>query len=1284
MAQIRGLRLSNALSIPSLAANYEHITYDELLLRLSVEKEPWIPLHNSDDKDEPVCVQLLFPLQGLIHGSWTETAPTQYSDWKQWMTTTLRAVYEYLLRELPISLNHGRHINPLIANSIVSAHFSCTPYSHLIPHLLLKSFPVDDILDAGLSLKNHFWRYNNYSVCFLAGMKYFKFAKYTYSPRDPCLFAKDSTPYALAYYTRTLTEAFNLATGFPDDVSIMIHVDSPSYGPHIIVPSRSVIDASGSILRECAEWQLCESALDQLIANHLSSNRRPVHRRIQGLLVLRSPYFAARDTSGYGLICLSNAAVCGHQTSFQMSKRPTCGEVATLMSQLSDTSKLITTPPPLPQWYNQYCNIKLPYPDDVIKVMKFQGPNFYGNSGTLTYTKDVTRSIPWQPQFDQGTLYNLDSSIDDLWSSVTLPLKPQYSDAWVGDPFHTSAVNRDVDLTYPVDTLPDFPNDYFSSHHQNSRSKFSSYRRIIDRSLAKDRVNLSFVSSLKRANDEPFLRDGISVAYLGASGTHPSDQPSVISHWLKGELPNVFKPVSVRQYGWEVTKGVIANIEYPLASGTFSFVYSDVDQVQEDSDDLAKSDLHFIRQCTSVISLINVGGSAVIKCNFPTKFILRQLFSLISTNFEVVAFSKPLIANNLEVYVCLMGKKFTPAQPYGPSTPVIQFFRQQWSRYRALLDAFDLLPYRDSSVTQFDPITMVSINFVDASTLTNIRDIRALSMFSLLGHLPTMQLATHPYFDSYRTNLAALVTPDSRNLTLRLRYVPRVFPTTINVQTRSIAATPPTFFGYKASHWTLLSMFYDFVIHSCDFNSGAWMDLGTGPECRIMTKIPYDQPLIMVDVRPPVYPMNCWNVHTEFIQADYVMSDVISSRPAYVLSAVLTLGAAAADSSLSLRSILDTILDQSKNAGVVKLLLQVNSPTNEHLDLPNSVLIVDQIKKKYIFPELGREEPYIDTDQVVASVRDVFPTAVIEIRYAEYDLSWLSGAFVNGVGTSSRALSLALRLSQCCPLFIIHTDIDSATFSQNPTVGVPITISIPNYELTSVYVILQNDVEVVRYDASGLTSILAGATANINGNVLTIQCITADAGLMEVHRRNGTRLPLGSVMVQAPDPTITVVWPANIDTSDAGTNVEIHVNDWYTLQLFAELNGKLIPVSDDKCDIRDDPAHPTQRVMNVILDRSDSYFRFHLLDVQSGSPGLYIRHQIPELSAPVWPTDQPSFLSPPTADDFVINTDGGPIPLYRPYDQIPSTWYVSDVPLGVDSSLPTFLVPPGHYGIVRV
>nr|AED99917.1 lambda C [Avian orthoreovirus] len=1284
MAQIRGLRLSGSLSIPSVQSHIKHITYDAFLNALSGEVDPWIKLHNPEIKD-PVCVQLLFPLQGLQTSSLPDGAPTNYNEWSTWMRTQLRALYEYVIMQLPISQYHGRLVNPIVANAFVSARFMCTPADHLLSHLLVSISPVDDILDNNLSLRDHFWRYTNEVVCAVAGLKYVKFANYTYSFNDPCLFAKDATPYALSYYSRSMTKILSLANGMPDVDTCLTHVDRPSYGPHLLVPSHSVVGASGSSLFSCSAWLLLESCVDQLNANHLSANKRPADRVIDSYLVIRSPAFDRSESLDYSLLCLNNAGFNGHQFAFQHSKRLTCREATIILTQLGDTSKPISVPLPLPRRFISYVNVDLPYPEAVVPFITRSGPQFSGSAGVLTYTKDVDRSIAWQPQFDPITRYDIQECIDDFNSALTLPLRPQYGDAWIGDTLNTHALARSTDLSYPLTSLPDMPADYFSARHSLSRAKFASYRKVKDRSYYKDLSVLSFASAVVSSSGLSYLRNGMSAAYLGASGTHDHDEPTIIADWVSGKLQRVFKPSSVKQYGWEVTRGVILDVERPFASGTFSFVYSDVDQAQVDSDDLSASNRHFILQLTSIIELISAGGTMALKCNFPTSTIFRHIFAIVSSRFEAVAMMKPMLANNLELYFVFFGKLNTPGQAFGPSTAMVQFVRQHHSRYNALISAFSDVPHRDAVLTLDDPLTIASLNFVDVTRLRDASDLRALAAFSTFGHLPTMSIAVHPYFDSYRTNLSSLVTPSSRNLFSRLSTVPHVYPSTINIQTRSIKATPPTLFGYRASHWTLLSMFYDHVLATLQWFNGLWLDLGTGPECRILSRLPPHQALVMVDTRPPVYPMNCWRAQTEYLQLDYATTDVVTMRPPTYLSAILTLGAAARDAHLSLRQLLTLVLAQAKQNNVLKLAIQLNSPMFDSFNVPTSVLSIDRQRSTFVFPELGREEPYIELNDAIATIRGQFPTAVIEIRSADHDLSWLISPFSNGVGVSTDAVSLAMQLSGCCPLFLIHADVIAAAFSENPRVGTETTITIADYDVTAAVSVHLDGVEIMRFEAGSFNSIVPNSSGQLNVKMLTLKFVPQTAGLLDVFRDNGTRVPLGSTTIQVPDSALTVVWPKVVDQSDVGTDVEIFVNDWFQLRLYTESDGALTPVSDDKYDFRTNSMRLDHRVMNVVLDRADAFYRFVLVDVQSGVPGLHIKVELDELSAHVWHADQPSFLSPPADADYVITTDDGPIPLYRPFNNVPITWQRVETPTSANAALPSFLVPPGsHYGIVQI
>nr|QJW82756.1 lambda C capping enzyme [Corvid orthoreovirus] len=1283
MAQIRGLRLSNLLTVPQVQSPLVRLTYDDLLKRLTLQETPWIPLHNPSIND-PVCVQLLFPLQALLSDRWLTPRPDNFKDWTTWMKDQLYAISTTLLRDLPIADNHGAFVNPIIANAVVAGHFSCTPYHHLIPHLMLKVDPVTDIIAAGVTLPGHFWFHAKGVIASVPGLKYITFANYSFADDDPCLFGKHETPYAMAYYHDDRNLLLSFAENLPYTDTPLMHLDRPSYGDHILVPSGSVVNASGSTLYTMTSWIVAETALDQLIANNLSSNRRPMLRLIQSMLCVRSPFFDTKETVEYALIALANSAVSGHQLTFGISKRPTCAEVRTLMAQLSDTTKPITTPTPVPRKFVLYQNVEWDYPDSVRLYLTKSGPYFSGSTGSVTYTKDVPASIAWQPQFDPGTLFPLDVCMSKLQSAITLPIQTSYGNAWSGDAYFTFGIcKRDV-LSYPLNVLPQFPSEYFSQAHQNSRAKFSSYRAVKDRSFAKDSANIRFISGIVKGNGERYLRDGITVAYCGASGTHPDDQPTIIKPWMNGNLQNAFRPLRVRQFGWEVTRGTILDVELPIASGTFGYVYSDVDQVQIGCDDLSQSDKHFATQLDSLTHLIAPHGSLTVKCNFPTRFVYHYVFSVVSAQFDAVAVTKPMISNNLECYFHFLGK-FTQSQaPFGPSSDIVSFFRQQYTRYQAIVDAFTIIPHRGSAVSLDDPLSGVSINFVDALSLQEQDDVQALSAFSLLSSVPTMRIASHPYFDSYRTNLAGLVTPDSRNLLLRAGFCPRVYPSTINVQTRSITTSPPKIFDHVASHWTLLSMFYNYQLSLFRPQSGYWMDLGTGPECRMLSIVDSDVPLIMVDTRPPIYPMNCWKSPTEYLQLNYLDHDVVAQRPPEILSAVLTLGAAAADSGLSLSNVLTTLMDQTLANLVNKVIFQLNCPLDDHLEVSSSILKVDRRRKVYSFVDLGREEPFLDVDEVVNLVRTKYNDAVLEIRCADYDLSWLMQPFSNGVGLTSAALSTATALSKYCPLFIIHTDIKAAIFSANPVVSREMTITVNDYDPSVHYVVEQNGVELLRYSSGVLSSIVDVSSAVADNRTLTIRMTPTNVGMITVTRVNGVTDPLGSIQIQAPDPSVITVWPRNIDVTDAGTNVDVYVDDWFELRVFYEIKGVLYPVSDDKYDFRRNSMWHNRRTLNIILDRADAFYSFYLADVQSGVPASYIKHQLHDLSVPVWPNDSWTFLSPPSHSDYVIQTDEGPIPLYPPFDVYPSSWYLSDVPTSADASLPSFLVPPGHYGIVRI
>ncbi|BAT21539.1 guanylyltransferase/methyltransferase [Pteropine orthoreovirus] len=1282
MAQIRGLRLAESFNVPSKSSSPSFITYDFLLSRLQCVSTPWTTLTTSSGSDITV-VRLLFPLQGVQSPTIESPIPTTFPEWKTWMQERLAVIYEDLIRRYPISEFHGRHINPLICNTIVASFFSNSPYSSLLDHVMLRVSPAADILDANLLQRNHFWPLSNDLLMMPAGKKYWTFDGYQTSADAPCLFGKNQTPYADVIYGRDLTSLLTFVDSAPSQLTPLIHLDRPSYGPHVILPTENVIPAIATSSKDCAFWLLLESCLDQLRANQSSSRSTPVTRRIHSYLVVRSPYFAFPESVEYALLALNNASFCGSQLTVPVPNHPTCSMVATLVSQLSDSSKAITVPSPKPRSFTLYSNLKFDYPQSLTPFISISPLTFTGTLGSASLLKPTASSVRWQPQFDDSTSSPIDLALNLMNSALTLPVTPDYGYAWTGSPLFSYAVSDRHDAAVPIDLVPNFPADYFSTEQQDARARFRDYRLIADRSLHKDTANLTCVSQQQDALGNKFVFNGMSVAYMGASGTHPDDQPSVIAPWLSGKLVSVFKPSSIRQFGWDVTRGVILDVTHSIASGDFSFVYSDVDQVQCNSDDLVSSTRAFVLQCQNLLTLVQVGGSLIVKCNFPTSRVLAWVYTELSSWFNRIVVMKPLLSNNLEIYIGLLQKLAIASPPFGPSSSVVVFLTKQIRRYSSLIEASVTLPDRGASVTLDNPLTCLSLNFVNVTSVGSEDDLRALACFSLLSSPSTIRLSRHEYFDSFRTAVTSVVTPDSRRLWSRLAYVPRIFPSSLTVQSRSIAYSPPTLFKTKTSLWTLLSVYYDWVLSGIPGRPNLWMDLGTGPECRLLSKISEDIPVCMVDIRPSYLPMNCWKTQTDYIVKDYTDMQVILDYSPDYISAILTLGAASFSSGVSLSSLVRDFLNSCKQVGATKIIFQLNSPADTRVDSPHRELQIDVTKQMFFFPTLGRKEPYLPLADVIQLLSQTFPGATVEIRYPEDDYSWLSNPLINGLSIDTDAISKLLVLSQFFPLFIVHADVKSVTFSNVTSVGSEMSLTIHGFSSTSSYDVTLDGVSLLTISGAKVDSSLVSASLSVTNDDAVLRFTPASAGILRVSQTAPVVLPIGSTVVSAPDDAITVVWPSSLDYSDAGTNVSITCNSWFTLRLFAERDGEVIRVSDDKYDIR--PAGANSWTLNVILDRSDAFYRFFLRDVQSAVPGQYIDFELQQLSIHVWDPSKPSFLSPPYNGDFVISTPGGPVQLSRPFTQIPADWKTVNVSVSVTPDLPSFLVPPSeYYGIVPV
>ncbi|QEQ13293.1 LamadaC [Duck reovirus] len=1284
MAQIRGLRLSNSLSSPSRRKQDIPLTYDNLISCLKAVNKPWRPLRNIVS-GQTVAIQLLFPLNGYQPAFDILKEDLTYEGWESWMLPRLDALGEAFLRLFPISEYHGRHVNVLLCNAIVAAYLSNSPFDFSGVDIFINIDPVVDLLSTGVTIHNHLW-FDHGAVVTPAGCKFVAFSSYAFSPSDPCLFSKNERAYATVYYFTDFPSCLSFVRSHLSDASSLLHFDRPSNAIHCIVPLETTVPIAGTSPLNALSALLLESCFDQSRVNTQGSSGTLVTRQIESYLTLLSPFFARRETLEYGLFTLANALVNGYQLTDRFATSPTCSDVSSIVARLSDLSKPITVLHPRPSTFVLYQDSSMEYNGSNFSFLHVSGARACLPRGPIMYGKDVDRPVGWMPQFDPSVSFPLLACVDSLERSTTLPLDAKYKDFWSGQALQLTAHVSRSDAGYPLDLLEDFPCDYFSPDEMSRRAKFVSYRAVRDRSLQKDSANFLTLSETMDPSGTPVLPSEKTMLYVGASGTHEGNQPSVIAPLLSGELPGCFKPLSVRQIGWEVTNGTICDIEHPTSLGTFFFVYSDADQVQAGDTNLTDSSRRFCMQLDSLLSLVQPSGLVTVKCNFPTKAVWRHIFNVISPLFEQIIVTKPLLSNNLEVYFTFVKKFPSGTSPMLPSAAIVTFWSSQLRRYRQLSKAIDVVPFRGASLLPDYPLTVSTINFVDVTSLSSTEDQQALSCFSSLTALGSQKLSIHRYFDSYRTQLTGVVTPHSRRLFSRLLTVPRVFPTTITVQHRSMREAKPEVFGFSANAWTQLSMFYDASLSSlANLNFFHWLDCGTGPECRIVTFLPPDLPVTMVDTRPSLFPTSCWRTLTDYMQLDYLSSNVILSTGADVVSCVLSLGAACADARLPLIDGLRTLLTQSRDANVRALAVQLNCVLPSASDLPKGLLSYDVATSTYNFHQLGRVEPCTTYSSVLNLLAELALDCVVEVRSMDYSLSWLPFAIDANASITTSDIMLAMRLSQWLPLFIFHFDRVSVVFPPDASVGAVCQIQVPNFDPTAQLEVRMDDVVIGTIVGDVMSGFNVGVTAHSAGSDLFIDVTPSVPGVLSIQQIAPLPLPMGSIVVDVPDVSVSIVFPSVLDVSAAGTDIEIFANPWFHLSLFYvdESSDALVPVSDDKYDLTA-PDVSGRRVLNWLFDRSDVFFKLVLCDVNGSDVGRYIYRDLPELSSPIWPSDVRSFLSLPFAAPLVVTTDDGPV-LYDGFSFIPPvSWLDVDVSTCVIDGRPSFYVPPGHYGLVRV
>nr|QNN26263.1 lambdaC [Reptilian orthoreovirus] len=1289
MARFYGVKLADTLSCPSTESPLERYTYDALCAELDssvTKRTPWIPLRNNQLR-EVVAVQLLRPLQGTVADRFVNQWPRDYESWQSWITNRLDTLLRVLLTKYPMVEYHAHEVNQIVVNTIVGAYLSETPYHKYLDFLFVRETLFQDIINSAMIVPGLLiCRPINYFQL-SPGPKYYAFSNYSGSSYDPCLFGKETSNYAVGYYFQNYDVMPSPSSLFTMPSTVLVHYDRPSAIPHYLIPSAGIgVDIYGQI-GDAYTLIMLESIIQQFRNNANANPAKPFNRLDECYAVFTGSLYEQEGSSSWRIAQLAVAATNGYQLTERVPTFPTNGWVSTLLSQIrapgynplviSSNPRFIPilydSPSPLPEAIPQwYVRINVNSGLDVANV------HVIDNSATpvqllLQYSVNNISIAAARVAYD---------------TKSTLPITPEYHNFWTGGALMhaTRAVQADADVN--TTQFPPMPPNYFDRDEIRSRGIFSSYRGVEDRSLLKDTANLIYVYSQYGLTGERYLQPNESVAYFGASGAHqPKPEPTIISKWKEGSIPTVPAAARIRQIGYDTTLGQIADLRFPVPIGTFTYVYSDVDQVVNGGNDQNAANRTAMELLETCLQCTSIRGSMTMKVNFPDGIHFGRMIRALATNFESYAITKPMVSNNMEVYIHGFSKLQNGPQR-SPKASSVVFMREIRSRYMVVSRACNRLPLRgitdrgdyDSGVTQVNIINpQLSVRWAD--------DISAVAGIAMISDGNRLIMSKRKHHGAEMLTLTGTRSRFAVNRNLRMLVAPVPRLDAIVNQVRDIAYADPQVFGNSASLWTAYTLFCNDAVSSVFSDPNASLvDLGTGPEARILSLVPPQKEVTMIDVRPFSESQNCWNVLTDFVVSDYLDPGWEALYRSDQLSCVLSLGAAAASRMLTLSAALDVLLPLITLNGATDILIQLNCPLHGQMNGVRGELTVNAGTKQYEYLTFNRLEPYEDKATIEARFMQEFPNASLTWITATIELPWMEMLWESLMSISTQSIERAGKASQYMPLLYVQKGVVGVDVVGQLRVGSPGQFSVRLTSPQDLFRLSLNGAEVMDWDGNALTSYVGQAAGVLQGNTLTVRWTPTRIGNYVSRVLNPTASVdqlRGSITVSPPNQTLNVTYPAQWDYTLNGTVIQLVVDDFFDLRIFAgaAVNKQLI--NAEKYTVR--VTAQGNRDLTWVVDKSDSMQQFWIQDVQSETPGQYISVLLDQVTTHAWPTDTPLLLSAPDDSLWAVRDNGvAQCILNDPTSQVPATWVPQPVNYGTNAGMQTYEVPPGDYVYVQV
>ncbi|AOM63685.1 lambda C [Reptilian orthoreovirus] len=1289
MARFYGVKLANTLACPTVESPIERYTYDTLCDELDSSKTtniPWRPLTNSTTK-EVVAVQLLRPLQGTTIDQFVSPWPDTYERWREWISSRLDSLLKTLLNKCPMSENHAKEINPIVANVIVGAYLAEIPYAIHMDSLFVKETVFKDIINSAIIVQNLIiCRPINYFQL-APGPKYFAFSNYTNASTDPCLFGKDKSNYAAGYYYQSYDQPPTPSGIFSIPSTVLVHYDRPSTLPHYLIPSAGVdIDIFGET-GDATTLLLLESIIQQLRNNAVSNPARAFRRLDECYAVYTSPAYEQTSSSVWRLIQLSVAATNGYQLADRVPQVPTNAWVSTLLAQIRAPGNN-----PFPMYANpRYVPILRNSPSNLPETL----PNWYRripvnslmDTGNVHVDALPARSVPLLLQYTDNTIQlGAAQAAYDMHS--TLPMTPKYNNFWNGEALMTStrAVAADADVNNRA--FPTLVQGYFDNQQVRARGVFSSYRTTADRSLLKDTANLVFAYGQYGLTGDRFLKQGESVAYFGASGAHQgASEPLVISKWKAGAIPTVPPPARVRQFGYDVTLGQIVDLRYPVPIGTYTYVYCDVDQVVNGGNDLMQATRALFSVLATCMQCVSFGGSICVKVNFPNGEYFGRAIRRVASLFESYAITKPFVNNNLEVYIHGFNRRRVSV-PASPKAASVVFMREIQARYIGLVAVCGRIPLRGITDRGDYESGMTQINVINPTLLMNMStDVDAITGIAAKSFGDSLIMSKRQH---HGTDMLTLTGVRSRYSLIRMSRmltapIPRL-DAVIN-QVRHIDYLQPEVFQRSISLWSGYAMFCNELVFRLFFNpTKSLVDLGTGPEARILSLVSAQKPVTLIDTRPFSESHNCWATPTDLVQTDYLDPGWEQRYPSDQITCMLSLGAAAASRLMTLIEALEILLPLMDNNGAEEMMIQLNCPIHGQTNGLPGELRVDAGTHMYHFLSFNRVEPYAQQADVERVIIQQFPNAGLTWFATATDLPWLKLALENFSSVTTKVIDNVLTLCQYMPVVYIQRNSRGVTTPVPLRVGQQGTMIIQLSSAQDRVVMVLNGAEVMSWEGGQIQSYVGPAQAVLVQLQLTITWTPSRVGTFSTRLSNAaaalSRL-VGSVNVDPPDQTMTVAYPANWDFTQNGTAIDLTVSDYYDLRVFAGTDQRKQQINSEKYTIR--PNGAGARILTWVVDLSDSMQNFWIQDVQSETPGQYMSVLLDQVTTHQWPNNIPLILSAPDDSMWVVQ-EGGVLQciLNDPTSQVPNLWQALPVNYGTNAGIQSYQVPAGDYTYVQV